>query len=212
MSLRVTVEPALEPVTLQELKAHLRVDGNDEDDIIKSWGVAARKLCESITNRRFITTSVRLTLDSFEAQNTKHRGHHHGHSCAGRYGEIVIPESPLQSITSISYVDTDGATQTLASSVYQVDTYAEPGRVKLAYNQVWPQTRCEVYNAVTVIAVIGYGLTPDTVPQGIKAAIKMLAAHWYTNREPVLTSGSVPQELSLTIETLLWQHRVVEFA
>lgn len=193
MATTTTVEPTQEPVTLVDMKAHLRVDGNEEDDLLRGYVVAARRLAETITKRRFITQTIRVDLDGFPD------------------GEIVIHESPLQSVSSITYTDTSGNSQTLSSSLYQVNARTEPGRIAPAYQQIWPSTRCDDYNAVTVTAVVGYGATPDTVPQGIRLAIKLLAANFYENREPVAV-GTVVNEIPLALEPLLWQHRVMELA
>lgn len=98
---------------------------------------------------------------------------------------IDLPKPPLVSVTSVSYVDLTGATQTFSASRYEVDTDGEPGRIYLKYGESWPSTRTQ-RNAVTIVFVAGYGDASD-VPENIKHSIKLKAAHWYENRE-----GSVP--------------------
>ena len=67
MGLRVTTPPADEPVSLADARAHLRVDGTDEDALIGGLIVAAREYAEGFTGRRFVTTDMELTLEQFPA-------------------------------------------------------------------------------------------------------------------------------------------------
>lgn len=147
-------------MTLAEAKVHLRVDHDDENTSIESDIIpAARRWAENETRRAFINRTQRLSLDEFPE-------------------EIRLPDGKVQSVTSITYVDGDGNTQTLASSVYTLDSDSEPARLVLAYNQMWPQIR-SVPNAVKVLYVAGYGADADSVPAGIKRAILQHCLHQY---------------------------------
>lgn len=141
MTLQITTQPVSEPVTLAEAKLHLRVETSvtADDELIKSIIVAARKWCESYENKAYMLRTYQLKLDEFEDY-------------------IEIPNPPLVSVSSITYLDSAGATQTLASTVYDVDTAAEPGIVRLAYNQNWPSTY-NYPNSVTINYVAGYATT-----------------------------------------------------
>ena len=163
-SLVQTVAPTVEPVTAAEAKAHCRIDISTDDDLIQSLIVAARVWCEKRLGQSFITQTWRLTFDRFP--------------CEG----FEIPNPPAISVSSITYYDTTNTLQTLSSSVYQVDSYSRPGRVGLAFAQVWPITYCR-FNAVSVTYTAGYGATAAFVPQPIKQAILLLVGHWYENRE-----------------------------
>ena len=104
-------------------------------------------------------------------------------------------------MTTIQYVDTAGDTQTLSSSVYNVDIYQEPGRISEAYGQQWPTTRI-INNAVIVTYVAGYGATAATVPQGIKDAIMILVNHLYENRDIIVT-GTIVSKIPMSAISLL---------
>lgn len=186
MALVLNTAATTEPVSLTEARLHLRVDANEDSVLIESLIKAATNQAQIFTHRQFINATWKLILDGFPT-------------------EIVVPRPPLSSVTSIQYVDTAGATQTLATAGYQVDTDTEPGRIREAYGQQWPSTRDEM-GAVTVTYVAGYGATATSVPEDIKAAIKLLVAHWYENREPVVV-GSTAVLLPLTVEALLMQRR-----
>ncbi len=183
--LTIVTEPTLEPVELADVKSHLSVEVSDDDTMISNFITAARRWCEHFTRRAFITQSWKLVLDKFPA-------------------EFRVPLPPLQSVTSITYIDTDGNTQTLASSVYTVDIDSEPGRIVEAYQQSWPTTR-DVVNAVTVTYKAGYGAASTNMPGELKLAIKMLVGHYYENREAFVAAPL--REVPMASEHLLWPLR-----
>ena len=67
-----------------------------------------------------------------------------------------------------------------ATDGYIVDTYAEPGRVFLAYNSTWPSFTGYPYNALEIIYTCGY--TSTTVPKKIKDAILKMIGLLHENR------------------------------
>ena len=113
----------------------------------------------------------------------------------------------MLTISSVSYIDLDGVSQTLATSEYDVDTSSEPGRITRSYNTTWPSLR-EITGNVTITHTAGYGATHDTVPEPIKLAIIMLASQWYKVREPVLV-GMASKEIELGFEALLSEYKEV---
>lgn len=150
MYLTRTVAPATEPVTLTEAKAHLGVTISDDDTRITALIVAARETAENYTQRSFITQTWVAKLDAFPN------------------GDIIeLPKGPIQSITSVQYVDEDGDTQTFTE--YTLDAAAE--RIFLNYDEDWPDTR-DIENAVTITYVTGYGVAA-AVPESIKSALKL---------------------------------------
>ena len=167
MDWKVTTAPAIEPITLTEAKLHLRVDGTDDDALITSLLKSAREWCELYQSRAYIEQSITAKLDCFA-------------------DTIVMPMTPLISVTSIKYIDTNGIQQTLAASYYNVDTTSEPGKITLAYNMSWPTIR-DQHHAIEIIYKAGYGDEVGDVPEKIKAAIKLLLGHLYEHREDVST-------------------------
>jgi uncharacterized phiE125 gp8 family phage protein len=164
MSWKVTTSPTIEPVSLAEGKLHLKIETADtaDDTLISALIKAAREFCEGYQNRAYIERAITMKLDDFP-------------------DEIILPAPPLISVTSVKYIDTAGTQQTLAGTVYTVDTTSEPGRVVLAYNQSWPSIRGDA-NGVEVVYKAGYGAAAANVPEGVKAAIKLMLTHLYENR------------------------------
>jgi len=163
--LTLTTNPAVEPVSVEELKMHLRVTHAEDDAYIREAATAAREWCERYTGQQFIAATYTLKMDEFPC------------------GPIYLPRPPLSSVTSVSYVDSDGDSQTLATSKYDVDDSdgERVGSIAEAYNEYWPSTRDEV-NSVTVVYVAGYGTGPSDVPSGIRHAIKLIVTDMYYNR------------------------------
>lgn len=189
MALTLVTAPTSDPVSLAEVKEHLRITSTDEDALITSLVGSAKESGETITGRALITQTWDLSLDSFPQV-------------------IDIPKPPLQSVTSITYIDTDGATQTLASTEYTVDTKTEPGRIVPAYGKSWPSTR-DIVNAVTVRFVAGYG-NATAVPKSLKQAMLMHIEHMFGNRGTVAI-GNIVNEIPLTMQSLYSMHRVYRF-
>lgn len=193
IALAQTAAPTDEPVEVADILAHCRIDATDEDaPYIASLIGTARRWVEQITGRQLITSTRTMSLDAFPC------------------GEIRLPGSPVQSITSITYTDSAGDAQTWAADQYQADLISVPARVAPAYGVVYPGTQTGVYNAVTITYVAGYGDAKTDVPQDIRHAIMLLVAHWYENREPV-NIGNIVSDIPMGAQFLLAPYRIQRF-
>lgn len=189
MSLNLITAASADPVSLDEAKAHLRVDGAAEDLLIGS-------LIKSVTGyidgkygflaRSLMTQTWELRIDAFER-------------------EIKLPLPPLQSVASIKYTDVNGAEQTIDPSVYRVLT-GDKSTVLLAFNQCWPAPRQEA-EAVRIRFVSGYGTAAD-VPAPIKAALLLHIGTLYRDRE---ATGQAQVELPMAYGSLLAPYRIWGF-
>lgn len=194
----LTTQPAVEPVTLDEVRAHLRIDSTDEDLLLETMIQAARQQAETITRRALVTQTWTMALDKFPSpemsiSSANWYGPQWGTSPGplstyvpdGKSGyEIFLPLPPLQSVASIKYVDTDGVQQTLDPSKYKVDKIGEPARIVPAFGAMWPATRNEI-NAVEVTFTAGFG-DPADVPAAIKSWMFMRIGALYENREEII--------------------------
>lgn len=123
------------PITLDEIKAHLGIIGDDDDDRLTAliWSVADE--IENWTGRDFVGHTWALTLPCFYQANLK--------------------RSPVSEITGVEYFDASNEEQTLATSVYSlVKTYQGPSQLKLKPDQDWPETYVRD-DAVTITYVGG---------------------------------------------------------
>lgn len=185
MQFTVFTPPSGEVVTLDEAKAQCRVVDTAEDGLIAGYILAARQYCESICGSAFMTQTLDAVFDGF--------------------GPLTLPRYPVQSITSVTYLDTNSVSQTLDAENYFLTSSLRPMHLITAYGQSWPDTYRQP-GAVTVRFVAGYGSKPSDTPEPIRQAILMLVGHWFENRESV-TSGAL-SEAPLSTSALLAPYRI----
>lgn len=191
MALTLTTVPGEEPITLAEAKSHLRVTTDDDNALLEALISAARQLVETHTNRALITQTWQWRLDTFPSWGLR------------------IPHAPLVSVSSIQYVDGDGATQTLATTEYTVDAKSDPGRITPAYGKSWPNTRWQM-NAVIITFVAGYG-NAAAVPYQIKQAMLLVLGELYERREAAI-AGTIINEVPLGVRALLMPYTLIEYS
>jgi uncharacterized phiE125 gp8 family phage protein len=206
VTIKQTTVPSVEPVTLAELKEHLRLLHSAQDSMLSGLIVAARQRAEAYTRRAFVTSTWEATWSRIPCRG-------HGRELfAGR--KLDLPRGPLVAVTWLKYLDSDGVQQTYDSANYTVDTDSEPGRVVLKPTASWP-TLGDYPAAVRVQFTAGYGGATDAlkraaVPETAKLAIKFLAAHWYANPMPV-NIGNITTPLPEHVHALLNQLRIEGF-
>ncbi len=167
MALVLTNGPSLEPVSLDEVKAHLRIDHADEDVLLASLVTAARIHLETMLGLSFITQNWMLVLDKWpDGQG------------------VALPLGPVQQITSIDIYDTDDQASTVDSSSYALDAISQPPR--LVWRGSLPRPAPErAYNGIEILMTTGFGPGSTDVPQPLRQAVLLLVSHWYEHREPV---------------------------
>lgn len=179
----------VDPVTLTEAKAHLRVDGVSEDTYITDLISAASQRVEEMQGKIFRQATMTMTLDMWP-----------------RSSMMPLPRYPVDSVTSITYLEEgESSATTYASTNYQLDTASVPPRIMLKKNKTWPTDSLEAGAAITVTFVAGYA--DGTVPETAKHAIKLLVGHWYANRESVVT-GTIATEIPETLRSLILGDRL----
>lgn len=151
--------PAAEPLSAAEAKARLGIGSELSDTVVDALIKGARQSidgAEGWLGRALVTQTWDLILDAFPAD------------------EIPLPLPPVQSVTSITYLDAAGSSQTVDPADYELVKGA-PARVRPDYDASWPSARgCR--GEVTVRFVAGYGAAED-VPEPIRNAIALQVAH-----------------------------------
>lgn len=191
MGLKLVTAAATEPITLAQLKAQCRVDTTDDDAVLTLAIAAARAKAENYTGAAIISQIWEQTLDAFPE------------------AEIELLKPPVTGITSVSYVDTTGATQTITSSNYTLEqnqTGGVTGFLLPAYGYSWPDTRDQA-NAVTIRYTAGYA-DATAVPGDMRAWLLMTAAFIYAQREVMVLGGKVAEIPSRFCDSLLDPYRV----
>lgn len=196
--------PAGEPVSLADLRTQLGLTAtgsplsHPDDAYVTGLGIAARRFYEAVTGRSLVTQTWAMTCDDFPASSRT---------------PIFLPKAPVQAVSSIQYIDTDGATQTWDSSEYQTDLAGLTPRLLPGPAYSWPVAG-NYLSAVTITFVTGYAATSspvtdhgENVPEEDKLAIKALAAHWYEHRTPV-AAGAVVTDLPFHLQSLFSLRRI----
>jgi|SRR5579884_1210399 len=195
--LRTITPPAGLPLALADAKSHLRVDSTDDDTYIGALIAVATEMVEAATQRRLMPQTLEWVLQSWRAQ-------------------LVLPVAPVQSVVSVTYVDTTNTPQTLDPSAYTVLTKANKVIVP-AYGRIWPLLYWVAAEPVVVRFVAGYGATDGgseandaaaAVPPGLIHLIKLMVSFMYENREPAVLGNTVPQKLPFfdtMVEPFRWE-------
>jgi uncharacterized phiE125 gp8 family phage protein len=199
MAIQIITPPAALPITVAEAKAYNRIINDDEDDVIEGLIAAARDHIEQATGRIMVATTFQLTLDAFPSSGQL---------------EILLPRSPVLTVDSVAYDDTNGDEQILPSGQYFLDNQSEPGWLVPQGSLTWPAT-INAINSVRIAFTAGYapaGSPPNhtaNVPLRAKTAVNALTAHWYDERQPVpetWRSGELPYHLTRLMNGLrVWR-------
>jgi uncharacterized phiE125 gp8 family phage protein len=181
MSLVLTSGPALEPVSLAEAKAHLRIDSATDDTLIQSLIVTSRLHIEAALGLSLITQSWSWMLDRWPQGQ-----------------RVALPLRPVQSIIHIKLWRRDGVSETLPASAFLFDGQGNPPR--LFPLGLVPIAEPELpINGIEIAFTSGFGGAALDVPATIRHALLLLIAHWYEHREPVevaLPVNAVPTMVS----------------
>lgn len=173
--------PALEPVDLAEIKAHLRLEQDAEDGLLQHLLVAARDYVQEHLNRALITQDWQMDVSRRAAS-----------------GEIRLPYAPFQLLLAVHYVDAAGEVTEAAPDDWRLDPATEPARLVLS----------APFSPVRISFRAGYGDAADDVPAPIRLALLQLVAHWYEHREAVAGVDAV-RLLPFGVAALLAPYRLV---
>lgn len=185
MSLTLVTAPDKEPVTLEDAKAQLRIDFDEDDAMLRNLIKAARQYVEGQTKKSLVSTTWDQTIDWCWPN------------------EIRLERNPLISVDSITYNNNTSPMTTLDASKYTVVSRDHGSYIVPAYNEDWPDI-IAVPEAIRVRFTAGY----STIPEPLKHAITMLVAHWYETRIPVLAGqGQVLIDIPYTVEALISPYR-----
>jgi uncharacterized phiE125 gp8 family phage protein len=178
--------PAVEPVSLAQAKAQLRLDHDAEDDLVAALIPAARGLVELKTRRALIDQGWRIALDRWP-----------------RRGAVRLSPLPVVSVDAVTVYDGEGAPHVLAADEVEVD---------LAGGRLVPCSAARrpgrAVNGIEIDLGCGYGETADAVPEALRQAVLMLVAHWFEVREAA-SLGVIASPVALGFEALVAPYRAV---
>jgi len=178
--------PAVEPVSLDEAKAFLRVEHNDDDEVIFALCAGSRIHIEAQTRRALITQSWRITADGWRPD-----------------GRLRVTPAPLQELDAARIYDAEGVAHEVDTQAFVTDRASstlvfapwalpQPGRLAAG---------------IELDVTVGYGDAAIDVPEALRQAIRLLAAHWHENRG--LAAVGTVTVLPSTVAALIAPYRVL---
>ncbi|HEX8662978.1 MAG TPA: head-tail connector protein [Beijerinckiaceae bacterium] len=171
--------PAVEPVTLAEMRAYLRLDDNAEDDLVTALVKAARLLVEAASGRQLVEQTWRLVLDRWPC------------------GRIVrLPLSPLIRVERLRVFDVAGAPTDLAAGLFRAEAASDPPRVVVEAAATEPGLAAE---GIHLDVVVGFGPAAADVPAPLAQAVRLLVARWFENRGDAPADTALPPDVAALV-------------
>jgi len=186
-SLELTIPAATLPLTLEEVKDHLVVEGADRDDLISQMINSATSYVDAlgVLGRAMVTQTW-------------------GQWVGNSPGKVSLLMGPVQNLSSVKYFDTDGVWTTASFSDFELQKAGEWAVLKPVSGASWPTARAGPA-AICISYTAGYG-SADDVPASIKQAMLMLISHWFENRESVIV-GTTSSVTPFGFDALISGHR-----
>lgn len=152
---RINTSP-MELVNLEELKAHMRIDHNAEDTILKSLQRAAYDWIEQFTGRSILTSEWKYLTTGLKASSEVRH---------------ALPFPNLLGVESVHHVFPNSKRE-------KIKRFTLDQRFGVEY-------LCMMSKGVPIEIVYsaGFGPHPRFVPEAFHQALKILVAHWYEQRE-----------------------------
>lgn len=165
--------PAVEPITLSEMKAYLRLDDDAEDELVAGLIKAARLMIECASRRVLIEQRWRIVMDDWP-----------------QGGKVLLPIAPLLAVDGIRVFDAAGTATSVPASSIETDVMSDPPRILVSDAPQPGKAR----NGIEIELRAGFGPSPDAVPATLKLAIKILVAQWFENRGDVVGEQMLPPQ------------------
>jgi hypothetical protein len=178
----LSVAPTVEPVSLDDVKAQLSIDGAADDTILTMYITAARQHAENMTGLALITQTWELVLDAWPTQGEPwwdgvRQGAMSSLTSNNRASNVLLPRYPLQTVDTIT---ADAVAVTIAD-IFTVDTYQKPGRLVVKNGAAWP-SYVQNANAIVITYTAGFGDAAADVPAALRVGLLQMIASLYSHR------------------------------
>jgi hypothetical protein len=182
---KVVTPPAVEPVTLQEAKDHMRITDGDSDRFIIPLIREAREILEEYSSIAFINQTWKLTISYWPSGTDQWWSGTRELPITELYGgraPIIIPRYPFQSITTMTVYDESSNSSVVdVADTFDLDTNSRRGELRLKSGSTWP-VALRATNPIEIDYVAGFGATNEDVPAALRRAIRVLVAYLYEHR------------------------------
>lgn len=154
--------PAVEPVTLADMKAYLRLDSDGEDELVEALIMAGRLAVERATRIQLVEQSWRFRLRAWPVERA-----------------VALPFHPLISVEAVRVFPASGLAEVIGPDLYRIDGASEPARLLVESSVPDPGRRAD---GIEIDVTSGFGATPAAIPGPLILAVQRLVAHWFENR------------------------------
>ena len=186
MTIAELTPPLGEPLTLAEVKVHLRLDGTGEDIILQDLIRCARDHLERETGLALLTRTFRLYLDQWPQAQV-----------------IQIAKGPVQTIEQITVYDEAGLPAEIDTGQMMLDGQVLPARLALTLR---PDPG-RALNGIEIDFTAGFGPTGADVPDTLKRAMLLHLALLYEFRGAV-PPGDQPAAVPAGYDRLIAPFRI----
>ena len=211
-----TSAPAVEPITLADVKAHLRIDTGDEDALLQSLILTSRLHIEVALGLALIQQTWSCFFDRWPALQDARGAPLQPAGVVFTVADprarldaasdaVMLPIHPIQSVDAIRVYAEDGTFAALPLDGFSIDRASNPARVVRQFSTATPTPGRRV-NGIELSVTAGFGPNPSDVPASIRLALLMLVAHWYEHRDPGeigSAAAKVPQLISALLSPYL---------
>lgn len=181
MAVSLVTGPTSRPITLDEVKRHLRIETNDDDLYLESLIDCAITHLESVSGLKLITQTWRQYLDKLPDDNT-----------------VRLAVYPVRAIISVVYFDANGDEQEVPNTQLELDRFSNPARLMVSSSF----SIASAFNGIEIQIKAGFGNISIDVPDSLLRALLILIAHNYEFRGAV-PMGDIPASEPHGFRTLI---------
>lgn len=181
--------PAVEPVSLAEAKAHLRLETSADDALVTSLIITSRLHIEAALGLALTAQEWTLVLDAWPAT-----------------GVVNIPMRPVSAVSAVRVRAADGSPVVVDPGTFVFEGAGIPPRL-VPQGGAWPQPG-RATSGIEIDFTAGFGTTAASVPEPVRHALKLLVAHWYEHRDPI-EIGDPATAIPAAVSALLAPYAVV---
>ena len=187
MSSILLTGPAIEPLSLEEAKTFLRVEHDDDDQLIAALIASARMQIEGLGKIALISQDWRVVLD-----------------CWPHHGRIAVKPGPLKALNAARVYDSHGQAQAVDTQAFVPDF----GTSAFAFMPWTMRVPGRIASGIELDVTVGFGDAAINVPEPLRQAIRLLVAHWYENRG-LIADADKSVVLPSTVAALIAPYRVL---
>ncbi len=190
--------PSVEVVRLDDLKTHLRVVHDKDDEYLTELIIEAREEIEDTSGLALISQTWQMTLDRWSGQRDQWwdgvRQMAVTELDGGFPSTFDVIRYPLISVDTINVYDEDSnATAVTIASTFDIDLISKPGRIALQSGAVWPIASRSI-NSIEINYTAGYGTGASDVPTPLVRAVRNMAGYMYSHRGSGCTPSAAYKE------------------